>query len=72
MTYTNFVYVQVICDFIRNVIGEKTDVIASGFSGSFAVMACRNENALFNKLVLVNSSCTWKSYSDAGKEGSSA
>lgn len=23
MTYTNFVYVQVICDFIRNVIGEK-------------------------------------------------
>jgi pimeloyl-ACP methyl ester carboxylesterase len=54
MTYTNFVYVQVICDFIRNVIGEKTDVIASGFSGSFAVMACRNENALFNKLVLVN------------------
>ncbi len=24
VTYTNFVYVQVICDFIRNVIGEKT------------------------------------------------
>lgn len=54
MTYTNFVYVQVISDFIRNVIGEKTDVIASGFSGSFAVMACRNENSLFNKLILVN------------------
>ena len=31
VTYTNFVYVQVICDFIRNVIGEKTDVITSGF-----------------------------------------
>lgn len=54
MTYTNFVYVQVICDFIKNVIGEKTDVIASGFSGSFAVMACRNEKSLFNRIVLVN------------------
>lgn len=54
ITYTNFVYVQIICDFIRNVIGEKTDVIASGFSGSFAVMACRNERSLFNKIVLVN------------------
>src|SRR5699024_2271650 len=54
ITYTNFVYVQIICDFIRNVIGEKTDVIASGFSGSFAVMACRNENSLFNKIMLVN------------------
>ena len=54
MTYTNFVYVQVICDFIKNVIGEKTDVIASGFSGSFAVMACRNEGSLFNRIMLVN------------------
>ena len=54
ITYTNFVYVQVICDFIRNVIGEKTDVIASGFSGSFVIMACRNERSLFNKVMLVN------------------
>ena len=54
ITYTNFVYVQVICDFIRNVIGEKTDVIASGFSGSFVIMACRNEHSLFNRVMLVN------------------
>ena len=38
----------------KNVIGEKTDVITSGFSGSFAVMACRNEKSLFNRLILVN------------------
>lgn len=54
ITYTNFVYVQIICDFIRSVIGHKTDVIASGFSGSFAIMACRNEGNLFNKIMLVN------------------
>ena len=54
ITYTNFVYVQMICDFIRKVIGQKTDVIASGLSGSFVVMACHNEKELFNKIMLVN------------------
>ena len=53
-TYTNFVYVQMICDFIKKIIGEKTDVIASGFSGSFVIMACHNEEELFNKIMLVN------------------
>lgn len=54
ITYTNFIYVQLINDFIKKVIGEKTDVIASGFSGSFTVMACHSENNLFNKIFLVN------------------
>ena len=54
MTYTNYVYVQSICDFIKNVIGEKTDVIVSGYSGSFVIMACRNEEKLFNKIMMVN------------------
>lgn len=54
ITYTNFVYVQMICDFIKKVIGEKTSVIASGFSGSFVSMACHNEKELFDKIMLVN------------------
>lgn len=54
MTYTNFVYVQMICDFIKNVIGGKTDVIASGFSASFVTMACHNEKECFNKIMFVN------------------
>ena len=31
-TYTNFLYVELITNFIKHIIGEKTDVIASGFS----------------------------------------
>ena len=54
MTYTNFVYVQAICDFIKNVIGEKTDIIVNGYSASFVVMACHNEKTLFNKIMMVN------------------
>ena len=29
-TYTNFLYVQLVTDFINNVIGEKADVIVTG------------------------------------------
>ena len=54
ITYTNFVYVQAICDFIKNVIGEKTDVIVNGYAVSFVVMACHNEKELFNKIMMVN------------------
>lgn len=54
ITYTNFVYVQLLCDFIKNVIGCKTDVIASGMSGSFVTMACRNDNSCFDKIMLIN------------------
>ena len=54
VTYTNFLYVQLICDFIKQVIGEKTDIITSGFTGSFATMACVNERELINKIIMVN------------------
>lgn len=54
MTYTNFVFVQAICDFVKDVIKEKTDVIVNGFSSSFVVMACHNEKELFNKIMMVN------------------
>ena len=54
ITYTNFIYVQLINDFIKKVIGEKTDVIASGFSCSFTLMACQTESTLYHKIFLVN------------------
>lgn len=54
LTYTNFLYVQLITDFINHVIGEKTDIIASGDSGSFVLMACANDKTIINKVMLVN------------------
>lgn len=54
ITYTNYLYVQLISDFIKNVIHEKTDIVASGFSSSFALLACHNESELFGKLALIN------------------
>lgn len=54
ITYTNYLYVQMISDFVKNVIREKTDIVASGYSASFVLLSCHNEPALFQKLVLVN------------------
>ena len=54
MTYTNFLYVQFLNDFIRNVIGGRTHVIASGSSSSFAIMACQMAPDLYRNLMLIN------------------
>jgi hypothetical protein len=54
LTYTNFLYVQLVTDFVKNVIGHKTNVVASGLSGSFVVMACANDKDTFDKVMLIN------------------
>ncbi len=54
LTYTNYMYVQLINEFIRKVIGSKTSVVATGDSFSFLVMACNMEPANFEKLIGVS------------------
>lgn len=54
MTYTNYLYVQLIHDFIRDVIEEKTDIIATGTSANAAVLSCSSDKSLFRRLILVN------------------
>lgn len=54
LTYTNYLYVQLISDFIKSEIGHRTDVIATGHSSALTVMACNNNPELFDKLLLVN------------------
>lgn len=54
LTYTNYLYVQLITDFIKHVIGNRTDVVATGESGTFVLMACANDNTLIDKVMLVN------------------
>lgn len=60
MTYTNYLYVQLIIDFIKNVIGRKTDIIVSGDSSPVLVMACHNDPEVFNKLLFINPQSLFK------------
>ena len=54
MTYTNYMYVQLISDFIQQVIGTKPDIVVTGLSASFIIMACYNNPDLFNKIIIIN------------------
>lgn len=52
--YTNFLYVQLINDFVKDIIGRRTDVICSGNASSIVLMACRNNDALFDQITMLN------------------
>ena len=56
MTYTNYIYVQLINNFIKDVIGARTDVITSGSSSSIAIMGCYSEPELYHRIMMVNPS----------------
>lgn len=52
--YTNFLYVQLINDFVKDIIGRRTDVICSGNASSIVLMACRNNDSLFDQITMLN------------------
>lgn len=54
LQYTNYMYVQLLTSFVRDVIQETTDVIASNLSTSFTIMASQIEKELFDKVILIN------------------
>lgn len=54
LTYTNFLYVQMISDFIKHVIHEPVDVIASGTSAPIAVMAEHGDQKIIDKMIFIN------------------
>lgn len=54
LTYTNYMYVQLITDFINNIIKEKPDVIVTNYSLSFTVLAQNMNHNLMNRIVAIN------------------
>ena len=54
LTYTNYLYVQLITDFITNIIKNKPDVIATNYSLSFTVLAQNMNQDLMNRIIAIN------------------
>ncbi len=54
ISYTSYLYVQLITDFIKDIIGSNTDVIASHNSSDLVMMVNANNDSLFKKIILVN------------------
>lgn len=54
LTYTNYLYVQLVTDFIKHIIDEKSNIVVTGTSSSFVLMACANNKEMIDKIILVN------------------
>lgn len=54
ITFTNYLYVQMVTDFIKNIIGRKTDIIATGDAFPVAVMVCHNDNNVVKNMIAIN------------------
>ena len=54
LTYTNFLYVQLINDFIKSEIGRRTNVIATGSSAPLVTMACMYNKDIFEQIMFIN------------------
>ncbi|MBE5901274.1 MAG: alpha/beta hydrolase [Lachnospiraceae bacterium] len=54
ITYTNYLYVQLVNEFISKVIGKKTDVITSGHSFTFTIMTNLLNPDLIRKMIFIN------------------
>ena len=54
ITYTNFLYVQLLTDFIKSVIGHRTDVAVSGSSCPLVITTCNNNAELFDRILMIN------------------
>lgn len=54
MTYTSYLYVQIITDFIKEVIGEPPVIVTSSNSAAFAILAENVEGGLVKKIIAIN------------------
>lgn len=53
-SYTNFLFVQLMNDFISDIIKEKCDVVTSGASSSIALMTALFNEDLLDKIIMIN------------------
>ena len=54
ISYTNYFYVLFLSSFIKEVVHKKCEVMASGYSSSFAVMTAFMNESLIGKITAVN------------------
>ncbi len=52
--YINYMYVQIISDFIKNIIEKKTNICAAAYSGCYTIMTARFYPELINKIIVIS------------------
>lgn len=54
ITYTAYMFVQLINDFTKDIIRDKVTVVTSGKSNAYATMACYQHHELYKHLIFIN------------------
>lgn len=54
ITYTGYLYVQLLTDFCKHIIKEPADIAVTGHACQAVLMACSMESQLFKNIVLIN------------------
>ena len=54
LTYTAYLFVQLINDFAKDIVRTQTTVITSGKSNAYATMACYQNHEQFKNLIFIN------------------
>lgn len=54
LSYNSFLYVQLITDFIKDVIGESADIIATGKSAAPVIMSAKLREESIDHIMLIN------------------
>lgn len=54
MTYTSYLYVQLLLDFCKQIIKEPTDIVVTGHAAQSVLMAGSIDGSFFNNIILVN------------------
>lgn len=67
ITYTTYMYTQLLNDFITKVIGKPTDIIATGDSAPIAISAAYTNSHLYKKIILVSPEAISKAMLVPGK-----
>lgn len=54
ISYTTYMYVQLLTAFIHDVIGEQTDIVATNMSAPAAMMCNQLDHSIIRKIILIN------------------
>lgn len=54
VSYTIYLYVQLITAFLKDVVGEKADVVATDLSAPVAIMTNQLDDTVIDKIILIN------------------
>lgn len=54
LSYTNYMYVQLITAFIKDIIQSSVDIVASNMSASFIIMANQLDTSIIKKMIFIN------------------